>query len=94
MAETADQPQPRVEIYTNPLCGFCYMAKRLLRSKGIEFAEIDVLMAPDKRREMAQRAGGRTSVPQVFIDGHHIGGSEALRALDASGALDRLLERV
>ena len=80
-----------VEIYTGPFCGFCYRAKRLLDSKGVVYDDIDVMRAPERRREMVARAGGRTTVPQIFIDGRHIGGADDLAALDAEGRLDRLL---
>ena len=82
----------RVEIYSSMLCGFCHRAKRLLNSKGVDFEETDVTLSPGKRREMTERAGGRTSVPQIFINGEHIGGSDELYALEAEGKLDPLLE--
>ncbi len=80
----------RVEIYATMFCGFCYRAKRLLEAKGIAYDEIDVTMSPGRRREMMERAGGQRSVPQIFIDGRHIGGSEELLALEAAGGLDLL----
>ncbi len=80
----------RVEIYATMFCGFCYRAKRLLEAKGIAYDEIDVTMNPVRRREMMERAGGQRSVPQIFIDGRHIGGSEELLALEAAGGLDPL----
>ena len=79
-----------VEIYTTPFCGFCYRAKRLLDSRGIAYEEIDVMRAPARREEMVARAGGRATVPQIFIDGRHVGGSDELAALDADGGLDPL----
>ncbi len=81
----------KVEIYTKFTCGFCFRAKSLLSGKNIEFEETDISMGGPKRAEMIQRAEGRTTVPQIFIDGHHIGGSDDLAALDQSGQLDRLL---
>jgi glutaredoxin 3 len=81
----------KVEIYTTFLCGYCYRAKKLLESKGVAFEETDVMAEPAKRKEMVARAGGRTSVPQIFIDGRHIGGCDELYALDAKGGLDPLL---
>ena len=81
-------------IYTNALCGFCYRAKRLLADKGVKFTEIDVTFSGKKRAEMCARAGGQTSVPQIWIDGEHIGGSDELYALEADGRLDPLLERL
>ena len=80
-----------VEIYTSPLCGYCHMAKRLLAKKNVSFSEIDVMATRGARAEMVQRAKGRTSVPQIFIDGRHIGGSDELHALDRAGKLDPLL---
>lgn len=81
----------KVEIYTKFTCGFCFRAKSLLSGKNIEFEETDISMGGPKRAEMIQRAEGRTTVPQIFIDGRHIGGSDDLAALDQSGQLDRLL---
>jgi len=81
----------KVEIYTKVFCPYCSRALALLRSKGVEFEETDITMDPNKRAEMIGRASGRTTVPQVFIDGQHIGGSDDLAALDAKGGLDPLL---
>lgn len=80
-----------IEVYSSMFCPFCTRAKRLLDSKGVAYTEIDVDFDRDKRQEMVQRAGGRTSVPQIFIDGQHIGGSDDLAALDGEGKLDPLL---
>ncbi len=80
----------QVEIYATMFCGFCYRAKRLLEAKGIAYDEIDVTMSPGRRREMMERTGGQRSVPQIFIDGRHIGGSDELIALEAAGGLDPL----
>ena len=85
---------PLVEIYTSPFCGYCHAAKRLLRQKSIAFEEIDLAAAPERRQEMVERAGGRRTVAQVFVDGLGLGGADELRALDRSGELDRLLGRV
>lgn len=82
---------PSVEIYTSPLCGYCFAAKRLLNARSVAYLEIDVLTAPQRKREMIQRSGGRRTVPQIFIDGRGIGGCDELHALDRSGELDRLL---
>ena len=82
----------KVEIYTSPFCPYCHRAKRLLDDKGVAYEEIDVMANPRRRPEMVERAGGRTTVPQVFIDGQHIGGSDDLAALDARGGLDPLLQ--
>ena len=65
----------RVEIYTKMFCGYCSAAKRLLAGKGVAFEEYDITLGGPKRAEMLQRANGRTSVPQIFIDGVHVGGS-------------------
>jgi len=81
----------RVEIYSSMFCPFCHRAKRLLDSKGAEVQEIDVTMNAGRRREMTERAGGRHSVPQIFIDDQHIGGCDELYAMDAEGRLDPLL---
>ena len=81
----------KVEIYTSMLCGFCYRAKKLLEQKGVDFTEIDVMANPERRAEMVQRSGGRTSVPQIFIDDRHIGGCDELYEMDASAKLDPLL---
>jgi glutaredoxin 3 len=81
----------RVEIYSKMFCGFCYSAKRLLDGKGVAYEEYDITMGGPKRSEMIQRADGRTTVPQIFIDGHHVGGCDDLHALDRDGRLDPML---
>jgi glutaredoxin 3 len=81
----------RVIVYTQPFCGYCSAAKRLLTAKGASFTEIDVMMEAGKRDEMIERSGGRRTVPQIFIDGRHIGGFDDLNALDKAGELDPLL---
>jgi len=80
-----------VEIYTKASCGFCVRAKRLLDMKKIEYREIAVEDGGATKEEMVQRAGGRTTVPQIFIDGAHIGGCDALMTLEYDGKLDALL---
>ena len=82
----------KVEIYTKFGCPYCYRAKRLLDSKGAAYEEHDITMGGPGRAEMIQRANGRMTVPQVFIDGRHIGGSDDLATLDAQGGLDPLLQ--
>lgn len=82
---------PKVEIYTAQMCGYCHRALRLLDSKGIEYKQIDVSMSSSLRDEMRSRAGGSRTVPQIFIDGDHIGGSDDLYALERAGNLDPLL---
>jgi glutaredoxin 3 len=81
----------KVEIYTKFTCGFCFRAKALLKNKGASFEETDITVDGKKREEMIQRSGGRMTVPQIFIDDRHIGGSDDLAALDQSGELDALL---
>ena len=80
-----------VEIYTSPLCGFCHAAKRLLKSKGVSFQEIDVWKNPDRKPEMIQRANGGRTVPQIFIGDIHVGGCDDLYALERDGKLDAVL---
>ena len=82
---------PAVEIYTTPFCGYCRRAKALLTEKGVAFREIDVTDVVGARNEMQKRSGGGRTVPQIFIDGRHVGGSDDLAALDRKGDLDRLL---
>ncbi len=81
---------PKIEVYASMWCGFCHRAKALLNAKGVAFTEYDVDGDPGRREEMRARGGGRT-VPQIFVDGRPIGGSDDLYALDAAGALDALL---
>jgi glutaredoxin 3 len=80
-----------VEHYTTMWCPYCARARALLRRKGVAFVDIDINEQPSRREEMTRRAGGRTSVPQIFIDGEHIGGSDDLAALDRAGKLDEKL---
>ncbi|HEY1125820.1 MAG TPA: glutaredoxin 3 [Sphingobium sp.] len=82
----------RVEIYTKDWCGYCARAKGLLSEKGVEFEEYDISLGGPRRVEMIDRSGGRSTVPQVFINGAHIGGSDDLAALERAGKLDALLE--
>jgi glutaredoxin 3 len=80
-----------VEIYTKAFCGYCWRARELLEAKGIEFQEYAVDGGGPKREEMIRRANGRTTVPQIFIDGRHIGGCSDLLALERDGWLSDLL---
>lgn len=80
----------RVVIYTTSYCPYCTAAKSLLRSKNVQFEEIDVTRDPHRRTEMEQLSQRRT-VPQIFIDGQSIGGYDDARDLDSTGELDRLL---
>ena len=80
-----------VEIYTSMFCGYCIRAKKLLNQKGVSFTEQDVTADKNGRTLMTTRAGGRTSVPQIFINGDHIGGCDELFTLERAGTLDQLL---
>lgn len=80
----------KIEIYTTPFCGYCARAKGLLDKKGAAYDEMDVMMDEKKRAEMRERAK-RSTVPQIFINGQHIGGSDELAALEQAGKLDGLL---
>jgi len=82
---------PKVEIYTKSSCGFCIRAKRLLDMKKVPYEEIPVDLGGPKKAEMVERASGRMTVPQIFINGQHIGGCDALMALEYDGKLDELL---
>lgn len=78
-------------MYSSPFCGYCAAAQQLLRTKGIEFEVIDVLLDADKRAEM-RAVSGRSTVPQIFIGDTHVGGFDELNALERRGELDALLE--
>ncbi len=80
-----------VEIYTTPICPYCHSAKELLTSKGVPFTEFNVMGDSKKRAEMVERAGGRMTVPQIFIGKTHVGGSDDLHELEFAGKLDPLL---
>jgi glutaredoxin 3 len=82
---------PKIEIYTKFLCPYCSRAKALLSGKNAPFEEIDISTDRMLRTQMIERANGRTTVPQIFINGDHIGGSDDLAALDQKGGLDPLL---
>lgn len=81
----------RVEIYTKFGCPYCSRAKSLLKGKDVAFEEYDITLGGARRSEMIERAGGRATVPQIFIEGRHIGGCDDLVALDRDGGLDPLL---
>jgi glutaredoxin 3 len=81
-----------VEIFTTQMCPYCVSAKHLLTRKGVAFAETDVGRNPQARAAMMQRAGGRRTVPQIFIGGVHVGGCDDLHALNDAGKLDPLLK--
>jgi glutaredoxin 3 len=84
------RPMKDIEIYTTPTCGYCHAAKRLLTSKGASFREISVAGDPARRQEMMARSA-RHTVPQIFIDGTHVGGCDDLFALERAGKLDHML---
>lgn len=83
---------PNVEIYTQPWCPYCARALHILTGKGVAFREIDAPNGTPERAEATRRSGGRTTVPQIFIDGQPIGGCDDLVALDRAGKLDALLQ--
>jgi len=83
---------PAIEIYTQPWCPFCERALHILSTKGVEFREINAPNGSAERQEAKTRSGGRTTVPQIFIGDHHIGGCDDLMALDRAGKLDTLLQ--
>lgn len=78
----------KVEIYSSELCGFCWAAKRLLDNKKVVYEEYSVDMRRDVKHEMVERSGGRTSVPQIFIDNHHVGGFDDISEMERTGKLD------
>lgn len=80
-----------VTIYSTQLCPYCVMAKRLLKSKGVTFEDINLNAEPGRRAEMLERSGGRRTVPQIFVGDTHVGGNDDLQALDRAGKLDPLL---
>jgi glutaredoxin 3 len=82
---------PTVEIYTKTFCPYCWRAKLLLESKGVEYQEIAVDFGGEVKQAMIQRASGRTTVPQIFIGEFHVGGCDDLMALERAGKLDQLL---
>jgi glutaredoxin 3 len=81
----------KVQVYTKFMCPYCARALALLASKGVEVEDFDVTMGGPKKAEMVERSGGRMTMPQIFIDGQHVGGSDDLAALEAAGKLDALL---
>jgi glutaredoxin 3 len=82
-----------VEIYTRQYCSYCHFAKELLSRKGVAFREIDVTGDQEMRKQMVQRAGGQTTLPQIFIGATHVGGCDELYALEDAGQLDPLLQQ-
>jgi len=84
---------PEVIIYVTPICPYCVRAKALFDKLDVPYTEIDVSTSVDLRQEMITRSGGRTSVPQIFINGTHIGGSDELYSVYQAGDLDHYLNR-
>lgn len=82
---------PKIEVYATRTCPYCHRARALLDEKNVAYDLIDVGAEPHLRAEMTQRADGRYTVPQIFIDGQGIGGSDELHALDRQGKLDPML---
>lgn len=82
---------PKIEMYSSAVCPYCVAAKNLLKSKGLEWQEIRIDMDPAQRDAMLQRSSGRRTVPQIFINDHHVGGFDELVAADRSGKLGVLL---
>jgi glutaredoxin 3 len=82
---------PEITIYTTSFCPYCHAAKALLSRKGVAFTEIDVSYDAAERRRMTERAGGRRTVPQIFVGPTHVGGSDELHDLERQGRLDLLL---
>jgi glutaredoxin 3 len=80
-----------VEIYSRPVCGVCSAARSLLDRKSVAYVEVNVWENPDRKPEMVQRAGGRSTFPQIFIGGEHIGGCDDLMSLESRGKLDGML---
>lgn len=83
--------QPEVIIYTKSYCPHCKATKALLGAKGVAYLNHDLEKVPARRAEMIAKSGGRSTVPQIFIDGFHVGGNSDLAALNGSGKLDQLL---
>lgn len=82
---------PNIEIYSTTVCPYCVRAKQLLDKKKVTYQEINLTTNPERREEMLSRANGKRTVPQIFINGHHVGGCDDLYALESSGQLDPLL---
>jgi len=81
-----------IDIYTTPYCPFCTRAKKLLANKKVEFNEIDLSENPDKFEEMLSKSNGARTVPQIFVDGEHIGDCDHIHDLDQKGELDKILK--
>lgn len=83
----------QIKMYVRKWCGYCTAAEHLLDEKGVDYEKIDVTGDQEKRRWLVEVTHGRTTVPQIFIDGESIGGYDDLRALDRRGDLDRMIWR-
>ena len=86
------QPLKKITVYSRSWCPYCVRAKALLDAKGVDYVEVDLDREPERLAEMLTRSGGRRTVPQIFFDDHHVGGSDDLYALERAGALNELLE--
>lgn len=84
---------PKITIYTTRMCSYCLAAKQLLKGKGVDYEEFDVSRDPQRRQEMMQKAMGRTSVPQIWIDDTHVGGFDELYDLERRAKLDGMLAK-
>jgi len=89
--EGSKEPRVSIEIYTKTFCPYCWRAKALLEAKGVDYREISVDFGGEVRLQMIERSNGRTTVPQIFIREHHVGGCDDLMALDRDGRLDDLI---
>ncbi len=81
----------KIELYTRPMCGFCYQAKKLLDKKGVAYVEYDIWSEAGRKDEMVERSNGGSTVPQIFVDDEHVGGCTDLMELDHGGKLDKML---
>ena len=84
---------PEIHMYTSAVCAYCMAAKRLLKARGMEWQEIRIDIDPTHHREMLERSSGRRTVPQIFVNGQHVGGFDELAAADRDGRLDAMLEQ-
>ena len=80
-----------ITVYMGPMCSYCDAAKRLLNKKNIPFKEINIALEEGKMEEMLKKSNGMKTIPQIFIEDHHIGGYDELRALENKGQLDKLI---
>ena len=80
-----------ITVYMGPMCSYCDAAKRLLNKKNIPYKEINIALEEGKMEEMLKKSNGMKTIPQIFIEDHHIGGYDELRALENKGQLDKLI---